>query len=615
MLRFPVPVAMLLAVASHLAVSTVVAAEQAAADAASPVVVSHGVAMHGDLQYPSDFSHFGYADPDAPKGGLLRLATVGTYDSLNPFILKGSAAAGLSLTYDTLMAQSSDEPFSEYGLIAESIELPADRSWVIFNLRPEARFHDGSPITAGDVLFTLEALQTKGHPFYRAYYGGVKGAEKLGPHRVRFNFGDVENRELPLIIGQMPVLSKAWWAKHDFSKTSLTPFLGNGPYRVGKVDAGRSISYQRVPDYWAKDLPVNKGRHNFDTIRYDYYRDATVALQALKGGEYDFREENISKNWATAYDFPALKDGRFKKEEIANENPSGMQGFLFNTRRPMFADPRVREALGYAFDFEWTNKNLFYGAYARTRSYFANSELASSGLPQGDELAILAPYRAQLPAEVFTTEFSVPSTNGSGNNRANLRAAVKLLKEAGWEVKNGKRIDPATGQPMRFEILLVSPAFERVVLPFVRNLKRLGIDVSVRTVDSSQYQNRIESFDFDMVVITIGQSLSPGNEQRDWWHSAVADNPGSRNLAGIKDPVVDALVEQIIAAPDRETLVATTRALDRVLLWGHYVIPQWHLQSYRVAYWDKFGRPARSPKYGLGVTDTWWVRPQVGGTE
>lgn len=588
------------------------------ANASSPeskTAPAYGIAMHGDLQYPADFSHFGYVNPNAPKGGEMRLAAVGSFDSLNPFILKGSAATGLSLTYDTLMTQSADEPFSEYGLVAESVEMPEDRSWVIFNLRPEARFHDGSPVTADDLVFTVEALQTKGHPFYRAYYGAIERVEKLGPRRVKFHFSGGENRELPLIVGQMPLLSKAWWQQHDFSKTSLTPFLGSGPYKVGKVDPGRSISYQRVPDYWARDLPVNKGRYNFDTIRYDYYRDATVALQALKGGEYDFREENISKNWATAYDFPALRDGRFKKEEIANENPSGMQAFLFNTRRPIFANPGVREALAYAFDFEWSNKNLFYGAYKRTRSYFANSELASSGLPSGQELAILEPFRDQLPAEVFDSEFAVPVSDGSGNIRGNLRMAVKLLKQAGWTVKAGKRIDPATGKQARFEILLVSPAFERVVLPFVRNLKRLGIEVSVRTVDSSQYQNRIENFDFDMIVASIGQSLSPGNEQRDFWHSAGADNPGSRNLAGIKDPVVDALVEQVIAAPDRDTLVAASRALDRVLLWGHYVIPQWHLQSYRVAYWDKFARPARSPKYSLGAIDTWWVRPDASASK
>ena len=597
-----------------LLIATVNATAAADSTPASTTAPAYGIAMYGDLQYPAGFSHFGYTNPDAPKGGEMRLATLGTFDNLNPFILKGLAAIGLGLTYDTLMTKSADEPFSEYGLVAESVEMPEDRAWVIFNLRPEARFHDGSPITADDLIFTVDLLKTRGHPFYRSYYAGIKRVEKLGPRRVKFHFSAGENRELPLIVGEMPLLSKAWWQQHDFNKTSMTPFLGSGPYKVGKVDPGRSISYQRVADYWAKDLPVNKGRYNFDTIRFDYYRDATVALQALKGGAYDFREENISKNWATAYDFPALRDGRFKKEAIPNENPSGMQAFLFNTRRPIFTNPKVREALAYAFDFAWTNKNLFYGAYKRTKSYFANSDLASSGLPSGQELAILEPFRSQLPAEVFTQAFTVPDGDGSGNIRNNLRTAVKLLKQAGWTVKNGKRIDPATGKPATFEILLVSPAFERVVLPFVRNLKRLGIQVSVRTVDSSQYENRLENFDFDMIVATINQTLSPGNEQRDYWHSADADNPGSRNLAGIKDPVVDALVEQVIAAPDRHALIAASRALDRVLLWGHYVIPQWHLQSYRVAYWDKFQRPARSPKYSLGAIDTWWAKPDAAET-
>jgi microcin C transport system substrate-binding protein len=575
---------------------------------AEAVQPSHGLAMHGDLQYGPGFTHFDYANPDAPKGGLLRLAAIGNYDSLNPFILKGQPASGISLVYDTLMAQSSDEPFSEYGLIAASVEVPKDRSWVIFNLRPEAHFHDGSPITADDVIYSLETLKTKGHPFYRSYYAGVESAEKLGPLRVKFSFANGENRELSLVAGQMPVLSKAYWQQHDFSKTTLTPWLSSGPYRISKVDPGRSITYQRVEDYWGRDLPVNKGRYNFDTIRFDYYRDATVALQALKGGEYDLRQETISKNWATAYDFPALKDGRFKKEAIPNQNPSGMQGFLFNTRRAIFKDPRVRRALAYAFDFEWTNKNLFYGAYKRTTSYFANSELASSGLPSVAERAILAPFAAQLPKEVLTEAYTVPSSDGSANNRRNLRTAARLLKQAGWVVKKGKLVNKETGQPLRFEILLVQPAFERVVLPFVRNLKRLGIEVSVRTVDSTQYQNRIDGFDFDMVVTSIGQSLSPGNEQRDMWLSSRAAVKGSRNLAGIADPVVDALVEQVITAPDRQSLVDRTRALDRVLLWGHYVIPQWHLQSDRVAYWDKFSRPARSAKYGLGIIDTWWAK-------
>jgi microcin C transport system substrate-binding protein len=576
------------------------------ADAASP---SHGLAMHGDLKYGPDFEHLDYADPSAPKGGTLRLAAIGTFDSLNPFILKGMAPAGIGWTFDTLMTKSDDEPFSAYGLVAERIETPPDRSWVAFTLRPEARFHDGSPITVEDVIFSFETLRAKGHPFYRSYYASVEKVQQAGERRVRFDFAPGENRELPLILGELPILSKRYWSGREFDKTTLEPPLGSGPYRVLKVEPGRSISYERVADYWAKDLPINRGRFNFDIIRYDYYRDATVALQALKAGEYDLRQENVSKNWATAYDTPAVAEGRLIKEEIRHRQPTGMQGFLFNTRRPVFRDPRVRRALAYAFDYEWTNKNLFYGAYTRTKSYFSNSELAARGLPTDGELAVLEPFREQLPSEVFTKPYEPPASDGSGNIRRNLRSALRLLKQAGWEVRDGRLVNTATGAPMRFEILLVQPDFERVVLPFVRNLERLGIEAKVRTVDATQYQNRLDEFDFDLIVHSIGQSLSPGNEQRDFWLSKNADIPGSRNLAGVKDPVVDALVEQVISAPDRKSLVDRTRALDRVLLWGHYVIPQWHIRSWRVAHWNKLGRPAVSPKYDLGL-DTWWIKPE-----
>jgi microcin C transport system substrate-binding protein len=566
---------------------------------------AHGLAMHGDLKYGPGFQHFEYADPDAPKGGELRLAEIGTYDSLNPFILKGMPAAGIGRLFDTLTTQSEDEPFSAYGLIAESIEVPEDRSWVIFTLRPEARFHDGSPITVEDVIFSLEILKSKGHPFYRVYYANVEKAEAVGERKVKFSFKPGDNRELPLIVGQLPVLSKAWWGAREFDKTTLEIPMGSGPYTVEKLDPGRSITYRRVADYWGADLPVNRGRFNFDRIRHDYYRDTTVALEAFKAGEYDLRQENTAKNWAKAYDIPAVRDGRIVKEEIPHQRPTGMQAFVFNTRRSLFKDPRVRQALAYAFDFEWTNKNLFNGAYTRTTSYFANSELASSGPPGPDELAILEPYRGRIPEEVFTRAYEPPKTDGSGRIRGNLRKALRLLKSAGWQVKNKRLVHTRTGEVMRFEILLVSPAFERIALPFIRNLKRLGIEARVRTVDSAQYQNRIDRFNFDMVVHTFGQSLSPGNEQRDFWASANANVNGSRNLAGIQDPVVDELIEKLIAAKDRKSLVTITRALDRVLLWGHYVIPQWHITSFRLAWWNRFSRPAITPKYGLGL-DTWW---------
>ncbi len=568
----------------------------------------HALALHGTPKYGPEFKHLDYVSAQAIKGGNVRLAEIGTFDSLNPFILKGVAAAGVSGLFDTLTYHASDEAFSEYGLLAESIEVADDNSWVTFSLRPQARFHDGSPVTAEDVIFSFNTLKTKGHPFYRSYYANVQRAEQVGERKAKFSFSSGANRELPLILGQMPVLSKAYWSRHEFEKTTLSPPLGSGPYKVESVEPGRSISYRRDPNYWGAGLPINVGRNNFDTIRYDYYRDATVALEAFKAGEYDFRVENVAKNWATGYNSPALKNGLIKQQTIPHQQSTGMQGFVFNTRREFFKDPRVRQALAYTFDFEWTNKNLFYDAYHRTRSYFSNSELAAKGLPSEAELKILEPYRGRIPEAVFIKSYEPPTTDGSGSLRHNLRTAVQLLKKSGWVIKKGRLVHQQTGKPMTFELLLVSPSFERVALSFKRNLKRLGIDLSVRTVDSAQYQRRVEDFDFDMIVAVRGQSLSPGNEQRDFWSSDKADVVGSRNLAGIRDRVVDELVELLINAPDRQHLIDRTRALDRVLLWGHYVIPHWHLRYFRVAYWDKFGRPQISPKYALGF-DTWWIDP------
>src|SRR5262245_1408847 len=536
------------------------------------VTTGPGISMHGDLKYPPGFTHFQYVNPDAPKYGSVKLAAIGTFDTLNPFVLKGVPATGLGGVFDTLTVASEDEPFSQYGLVAESIEMPQDRSWVAFTLRPQARFHDGSPITVEDVIWTFDALKAKGRPFYRSYYAQVVKAEKVGDRKVRFTFGPGDNRELPLIVGQLPVLSRTYWAQRDFEKTTLEPPLGSGAYRVESLDPGRSITYRRVKDYRAAKLPVNVGRHNFDSIRYDYYRDTTVAIEALKAGEYDFRLENVAKNWATAYNIPAVTRGLLKKEEIANEVPTGMQGFVLNTRRPLFQDARVRRALAYAFDFEWSNKNLFYGAYTRTKSYFSNSELASSGLPTPEELKILEPLRGKVPDEVFTKEYQPPSTDGSGNIREGAREALRLLAEAGWTVK-GQRLVNARGEPMQFEILLDDPTWERIALPFAKNLERLGITARVRVVDAAQFEKRQDDFDFDVIVGLWPQSLSPGNEQREFWGSQAADARGSRNLAGIKDPAVDRLIELLIQAPDRPSLVARTRALDRVLLWGAYVIP------------------------------------------
>lgn len=567
------------------------------------------LAMHGEPKYGPDFQHFDYVNPNAPKGGSLRLSALGTFDSLNSFILRGTPAVGLGLLYDTLTVSSADEPFTAYGLVAEAIETPPDRSWVKFRLRPEARFHDGAPIRAEDVIFTFNLLREQGHPIWKFYYADVTTVEKTGEREVTFRFRPGENRELPLIIGQMAVLPEHYWKDREFSRTTLEPPLGSGPYRIARVDAGRSIVYQRVEDYWAKDLPVNRGRYNFDQIRYDYYLDSTVMLEAFKGGAFDIRLENVAKNWATAYDVPAVHEGRLKRIEIPHELPQGMQGFYYNIRRPVFQDPQVRKALGYAFDFEWTNRNIFFSAYTRTRSYFSNSELAAVGLPSPAELALLEPFHDQLPPEVFTQVYEPPSTSGMGIPRANLREAGRLLKEAGWEVRDNRRVHVETGRVLRFEILLPDPSYERLVLPFVRNLERLGVIATVRSVDATQYIERMKRFDFDMTMLTRGQSLSPGNEQRSYWGSRAADEPGSQNYIGIKHPAVDALIEKIIAAPDRDGLIAATRALDRVLLWHYYVIPHYHLNRWRLAYWDKFGRPEVFPKYSSPpVEDTWWAK-------
>ena len=577
-----------------------------AADTAGP---AHGIAMHGDLKYGPGFTHFDYVNPDAPKGGELRLYALGTFDSFNPFIIKGNPDDGSGRIYDTLLTSSADEPFSEYGLLAESVETPPDRSWVIFRLRKEARWHDGQPVTADDVLWSYEALRSKGQPFYRAYYANVDKAEKLDERTVKFTFKPGENRELPLIMGQLTVLPKHYWASREFDATTLDPPLGSGPYRIGTFEAGRWSSYERVPDYWGKDLAVNRGRHNFDRVRYDYYQNMTVALEALKAGAYDLRVEASSKDWATAYDAPAVRDGRLVKGEFPHARPAGMQGYAFNMRRPLFQDRRVRQAIGYALDFEWANRALFYGQYTRSRSYFGNSELAANGIPQGAELAVLEPLRDKLPPEVFAQEYQPPVTDGSGNMRENLRQAYDLLKAAGWTVDpKTKKLVNAQGQPFEFEILLIDPAYERITLPFAKNLERLGVTARVRTVDTAQYKKRVDDFDFDMVIWAWPQTLSPGNEQRSYWSSAYADQPGNPNVIGLKDPVIDALVEQVIAAPDRANLVARVHALDRALQWGFYVVPNWYIGYDRIAYWDKFGRPEVIPAQGVQL-DAWWYDP------
>ena len=572
---------------------------------AAEVLRAHAISMFDSEtpRYPADFRHFDYVNPDAPNGGSLRLASQGSFDSFHPFIPKGNAVGTGAV--ETLLVTSADEPFTGYGLIAESIEWPRDRSWVIFHLRPQARWHDGTPITAEDVAWSFETLVSQGNPQYRFYYSAVASAEALDAARVRFTFSESNNRELPLIVGQLPILPKHYWATRDFGATTLEPPLGSGPYQIREFEAGRFTIQERVEDYWGRDLAVRRGLQNFQTIRTDFFRDATPIRLALKAGDIDYRLENQAKAWAEDYNVSVVEKGWLKKELVANRRPTGMQAFVMNTRREQFSDPRVREALALAFDFEWTNRNLFNGQYTRTRSYFSNSDLAARGKPEGEELAVLEPFRGQVPEAVFGEAYAPPVTDGSGWLRENLRRANALLQDAGWAVQDLQLVNAKTGAPFRFEILLVSPAFERIVLPYVRNLKRLGIEAKVRLVDENQYINRFRQFDFDMMVWVWGQSETPGNEQYEYWRQAAADSAGSRNLAGVRDPVVDELIGLMLRSNSREQLNQRTRALDRVLSWGHYVVPHWHIRADRILYWDKFGRPETPVRTGV-MTDRWW---------
>ena len=572
---------------------------------AAEVLRAHAISMFDSEtpRYPADFRHFDYVNPDAPKGGSLRLAAQGSFDSFHPFIPKGNAVSTGAV--ETLLVTSADEPFTGYGLIAESIEWPRDRSWVIFHLRPQARWHDGTPITAEDVAWSFETLVRQGNPQYRFYYSAVASAEALDAARVRFTFSESNNRELPLIVGQLPILPKHYWATRDFGATTLEPPLGSGPYQIREFEPGRFTIRERVEDYWGRDLAVRRGMQNFQTIRTDFFRDATPIRLALKAGDIDYRLENQAKAWAEDYNVSVVEKGWLKKELVANRRPTGMQAFVMNTRREQFSDPRVREALALAFDFEWTNRNLFNGQYTRTRSYFSNSDLAARGTPEGEELAVLEPFRGQVPEAVFGEAYAPPVTDGSGWLRENLRRANALLQDAGWAVQDLQLVNAKTGAPFRFEILLVSPAFERIVLPYVRNLKRLGIEAKVRLVDENQYINRFRQFDFDMMVWVWGQSETPGNEQYEYWSQAAADSAGSRNLAGVRDPVVDELIGLMLRSDSREQLNQRTRALDRVLSWGHYVVPHWHIRADRILYWDKFGRPETPVRTGV-MTDRWW---------
>ena len=574
------------------------------------------IAMHGDVKYKNGFTHMDYVNPDAPKGGIFKMHSIGTFDSLNPFIIKGSPASGMtylgqSFVYDSLMEQSMDEPFSMYGLLAETIERPKDNSWVAFNLRKEAKWADGKPVTADDVVWTFNTMMEKGAPFFKAYYGDVTKVEATSASRVKFTFGHNDNSELPLILSQLTVLPKHYWTSegHDIGNTTLTPPLGNGAYKVGAIAPGRSIEYIRNPDYWGENLPINKGKNNFDKIVIDYYKDNNVALEAFFAGQYDYRLENTAKLWNTAYDAPPVKDGRIIKEEVEHNRPAGMQAFLYNTRRPVFADAAVRKALAYAFDFEWSNKQFAYNSYKRTDSYFENSDLAATdGPPTGKELEILEKYRGQIPDEVFKTRYAPPKNDGSGNMRENLRIATQILEEAGWKLgADGIRAN-AKGDKLQFEIIDSNPMFERWVLPFAANLKKIGVAANFRVLDPAQYQNRMNEFDYDMTVGSIPQSDSPGNEQIDFWGSQKADTPGSRNYIGVKSKAVDDIIEKIIRAKSREDLVNHSRALDRVLLAGYYVIPQWHNDKFNLAYWKKLSRPTTLSPLTPAVAETWWIK-------
>ncbi len=590
---------------SWLLAAWALAAALAAPTAAQTQGPSHGLSTFGPVKYGPDFKHFAYVNPGAPKGGDIRLHSIGGFDNLNPFILKGEPEDNAALPFDTLMEAAGDEPDSAYGLIAKSVEVPPDRTYALFTLRPEARFHDGSPITAEDVVWTFETIRTKGHPRFRIVYRDIAKVEAIGRDKVKFTFNPGETRDLPLIAASVPALSKAFFAENEFDRTTLKPVLGSGPYQVEKVEAGRSITYKRVADYWAKDLPVNVGRHNFERIRVDYYRDRSVAFEAFKSYEYDFREEFTSKTWATEYDFPGTRKGQVVRVTHPDARPSGTQAYFLNTRRDKLKDVRVREAIALAFDFEWLNKNLFHGLYRRTKSVYENSDLAARGVPSESERLLLEPFRDKLPADLFAKPIHFPATDGSGNARDNLRRAADLLKAAGWAIKDGK-LRSAKNEPFEIEFLTFEPSFERIIAPLVKNLERLGIAARIRIVDSAQYRKRVDEFDFDITTARFVMSLTPGIEQRNMWGSDAAAVSGSYNLAGIKHPVIDALIETMVAAKDRDALTAAARATDRVILWNHYLIPQWFKGEHNIAYWDKFGFPADKPKYAPGYPDTWW---------
>jgi microcin C transport system substrate-binding protein len=584
-----------------------------AAQTPSPVW-RHAVSLMEAPKYADGFRHFDYVNPAAPKGGSVKLAAFGSFDSFNMTLPRGAVVAGIGTVYETLMTSSDDEISAEYGLLAEAVSYPDDFASVTYRLRAGAKWHDGTPVTAQDVIWSLETLKAN-HPFYANYYHNVTKAEARSDREVTFTFDEKGNRELPQIVGQLIVLPKAWWTgkdaqgrMRDITQTTLEVPMGSGPYRIKAFVPGRSITYERVTDHWGKDLPVYAGKNNFDTIQYEYFRDTTVAFEAFKGGQYDFRTESSAKDWATGYDFPAKREGKVKLDIFPIRNSGIMQAFAFNLRRDKFKDIRVRQAFNLAMDFEDMNRTLFYDQYTRISSYFENTELASSGLPEGRERDILGALKDQLPETIFTVPYQNSQGGSPQTSRDNLRKAAELLKQAGWNQEKGHVLHNAKGEKLSVEFLLDQPNFERVALFYKQSLERLGIEVSIRVVDSSQMENRERARDFDMIVASWPQSLSPGNEQRDFWGSEAARREGSRNYGGIENPAIDALIEKVVYAKNRDDLVAATRALDRVLLANYYVVPQWTSKNLRFAYWDKFARPEKLPDYSLGFPDIWWAK-------
>lgn len=587
--------------------------------ASATITESHGYAQFGTLKYPARFTHFDWVNPQAPKGGTLRVMAFGTFDTVNPYTFKGTSPVttanflqyGINELNEPLMvgtgqySPSGDEPASSYGLIAQSVEYSEDRSWVVFNLRPEARFHDGAPITAYDVAFSYRLLLKEGHPLYRTALQEVLRVDILNKQRIRFVLKRSGNPLLILRLGELPVLPQHYWKDRDFKATTFEPPLGSGPYRITAVTPGRQLIFERVKDYWGKDLAVNRGKYNFDRMEVEFYRDSDVAFEAFKAGEFDIYIEHQAKNWANGYNFPAIRRGDVIKAQIPHQIPTQSQGLFMNTRRATFADVKTREALGLMFDFEWTNRTLFSDAYQRTNSYYPNSEFTASGLPVGHEWLMLKPYKDLLPARLFTEPFTLPTTDGRGIPRETMRKALALLAEAGWKL-HGQRLQNADGQPLRFELLLVNPNLERLYQPYIVNLNSIGIDAHLRTVDRAQYKQRLDQFDFDMISMTLGQTLSPGLEQWQYFHSSQVIVKGSKNYAGIANPVVDHLLEQLLAARTRDEQVAAGKALDRVLLWQHYSIPNWYLNYHRLAYRNRLAF-VTTPPYTLGLS-AWWLK-------